>query len=195
MKEVIQRIIIRLSWRGPSGQLIMIGLFLRCAFVVLVTRSGTRGIMLMWMSDFVFITVFKKYNKSYSLNVFSGQCNSPLGLEDKSIPDTDLTASSVYGIYYGPERARLNTVPSGYYKGAWSPRYAYRGEWIQVHKLEIYCSFSVTLHHIKLFKALLKNPWEGNSYGYLDPSFSKFWVTFTLQLTIYTLNCTWDLQN
>lgn len=166
MKEVIQRIIIQLSWRGPSGQLIMIGLFLRCAFVVLVTRSGTRGIMLMWMSDFVFITVCNKYNKSYSLGVFSGQCNSPLGLEDKSIPDTDLTASSVYGIYHGPERARLNTVRSGSYKGAWSPRYAYRGEWIQVHKLEIYCSFSVTLHHIKLFKALLKNPWEGNSYGY-----------------------------
>ncbi|RMX56564.1 hypothetical protein pdam_00007201 [Pocillopora damicornis] len=83
------------------------------------------------MSDFVFITVCNKYNKSYSLGVFSGQCNSPLGLEDKSIPDTDLTASSVYGIYYGPERARLNTVRSGSYKGAWSPRYAYRGEWIQ----------------------------------------------------------------
>ena len=47
-------------------------------------------------------------------------CPSKLGIEDGSILDSQLTASSVYDSNHGPERARLNGVKSGNLKGAWS---------------------------------------------------------------------------
>ncbi|KAL9982722.1 hypothetical protein ACROYT_G004805 [Oculina patagonica] len=66
-----------------------------------------------------------------------GECNSPLGLEDKSIPNSDITASSKWDNYHGPERGRLNTVLSGYYKGAWSAKHRVVGEWIQINLRKI----------------------------------------------------------
>ena len=47
-------------------------------------------------------------------------CPSKLGVEDGSIFDSQLTASSVYDSNHGPERARLNGVKSGNLTGAWS---------------------------------------------------------------------------
>ena len=59
-------------------------------------------------------------------------------MEDKTIPDSDLTASSEYPEWdHGPRLARLNLVRSDYYKnvGAWSAHYLIVGEWIQVSAL------------------------------------------------------------
>ena len=54
----------------------------------------------------------------------SVECSSPLGLQDRSIPDSALTASSAEA-NYPANRARLNN------RGAWEPR-SYRGAWFQV---------------------------------------------------------------
>ena len=64
--------------------------------------------------------------------LFLARCNSPLGLEDKSIPDSDITASSEWDRYHCPKLARLNTVETGLYQGAWSAKFRIPGEWLQV---------------------------------------------------------------
>lgn len=59
-------------------------------------------------------------------------------MEDKTISDSDLTASSEHpGWDHGPRLARLNLVRSDYYQymGAWSAHYRIVGEWIQVSVL------------------------------------------------------------
>ena len=60
-------------------------------------------------------------------------------MEDKTIPDSDLTASSEWpgNLDHGPRLARLNLVRSDYYQymGAWSAHYIIVGEWIQVSVL------------------------------------------------------------
>lgn len=74
----------------------------------------------------------------FCFHYFEDECNTPLGMEDKTISDSDLTASSEYpGLDHGPRLARLNLVRSDYYQyvGAWSPHYKIVGEWIQVSVL------------------------------------------------------------
>ena len=59
-------------------------------------------------------------------------------MQDKTIPDSDLTASSEWpGWDHGPRLARLNVVRSDYYQymGAWGAHYKIVGEWIQVSVL------------------------------------------------------------
>ena len=53
-------------------------------------------------------------------------------MKSKNIPDSAISATSSYSQYYGPERARLNTVKSGSFIGAWMPRTQDIGQWIQV---------------------------------------------------------------
>ena len=48
------------------------------------------------------------------------------------IPNSAITATSIYNQYYGPERARLDTVKSGSYAGAWIPKANDLGQWIEV---------------------------------------------------------------
>ncbi|CAH3038827.1 unnamed protein product [Porites evermanni] len=59
-------------------------------------------------------------------------CQSALGMKSGQIPNSAITASSSYNQYYGPERARLETVKSGSYFGAWIPKANDQGQWIQV---------------------------------------------------------------
>ena len=59
-------------------------------------------------------------------------CATALGIEHvNQIPDSAITPSSQYNIYYGSQRARLRLVTQGSYIGAWSPKSSNTGEWIQ----------------------------------------------------------------
>ena len=61
------------------------------------------------------------------------QCQSELGMKSGKIPDSAITATTIYNQYYGPQRARLNTVKSGSFNGAWIPKTQDMGQWIQVN--------------------------------------------------------------
>eukprot|EP00057_Strongylocentrotus_purpuratus_P011005 XP_011665479.1 PREDICTED: lactadherin-like [Strongylocentrotus purpuratus] len=58
-----------------------------------------------------------------------------LGLESGTIPDSSLTASSVWDVNHGPKRARLNLVRVGLLRGAWSASVNNIHQWIQVDLL------------------------------------------------------------
>jgi len=60
------------------------------------------------------------------------KCQSELGIKSGKIPDSAITATTIYNQYTGPERARLDTVKSGSFIGAWVPRTQDIGQWIQV---------------------------------------------------------------
>ena len=60
------------------------------------------------------------------------ECQSQLGMKSGKIPNSAITASSILNQYYGPDRARLDTIKSGSYAGAWIPKYQDLGQWIQV---------------------------------------------------------------
>ena len=59
-------------------------------------------------------------------------CDSPLGMEDRRIPDSQITASSEYDSNHGPTNARLNRPADGSTIGAWSARTNDLLPWIQV---------------------------------------------------------------
>ncbi|XP_031571293.1 EGF-like repeat and discoidin I-like domain-containing protein 3 [Actinia tenebrosa] len=68
-------------------------------------------------------------------NWTAAHCNGlPLGLEDKRIADSQLSASSVVNNYHHPKYARLNALPGSDHAGSW--RGASRnGEYFQVDLL------------------------------------------------------------
>ena len=53
-------------------------------------------------------------------------------MKSGKIPDSAITATTIYNQFYGPERARLDTVKSGSFNGAWIPKTQDMGQWIQV---------------------------------------------------------------
>ncbi|XP_029202215.2 uncharacterized protein LOC114966489 [Acropora millepora] len=60
------------------------------------------------------------------------ECQSELGMANGKLPNNAITATSIYNQYSGPERARLETLKSGSYAGAWIPKSNDVGQWIQV---------------------------------------------------------------
>lgn len=60
------------------------------------------------------------------------ECQSELGMANGKLPNNAITATSTYNQYSGPERARLETLKSGSYAGAWIPKSNDVGQWIQV---------------------------------------------------------------
>ncbi|ELU01346.1 hypothetical protein CAPTEDRAFT_139889, partial [Capitella teleta] len=48
------------------------------------------------------------------------------------VPDDRMTASSVWDEYHGPERARLQSIKEGDYRGSWVPYNSDKSQWIQV---------------------------------------------------------------
>lgn len=52
-------------------------------------------------------------------------------MKSGKIPDSAITATTSLNQYYGPERARLDTMVSGSYAGAWIPKSQDVGQWIQ----------------------------------------------------------------
>lgn len=59
-------------------------------------------------------------------------CTGALGMQDRSIPDTSITASSMWDANHGPGRARLGISRQGSKTGAWSAKANDKGQWIQV---------------------------------------------------------------
>ena len=53
-------------------------------------------------------------------------------MKSGKVPNSAITATTSFDQYHGPERARLDTVKSGSYAGAWIPQSQDTGEWIQV---------------------------------------------------------------
>ena len=55
-----------------------------------------------------------------------------IGSEDGKIPNRAFTASSQWDTYHRANRARLNSVATKRYRGAWSARKNNRRQWLQV---------------------------------------------------------------
>ena len=53
-------------------------------------------------------------------------------MKNGKVPSSAITATTSLNQYFGPERARLDTVKSGSYAGAWIPKSQDLGQWIQV---------------------------------------------------------------
>ncbi|XP_078346340.1 uncharacterized protein LOC144631705 isoform X1 [Oculina patagonica] len=68
----------------------------------------------------------------YGCNIYS-DCMSPLGLEANGIPDSAITASSVWDSNHGPNNARIFHMAGGGRTGAWSAKTNDKGQWIQVN--------------------------------------------------------------
>ena len=65
--------------------------------------------------------------------VLATDCSSePLGMEDKSIRDVKITASSSYNAGHGPSNARLNFKAGGGKTGAWSAGANDANQWLKV---------------------------------------------------------------
>ncbi|XP_044162805.1 lactadherin-like [Acropora millepora] len=61
-----------------------------------------------------------------------------LGMESGAIKDSQISASSSYGTYHGPSRARLHTMETSVFtRGAWSSKIADAHQWIQVDLVEM----------------------------------------------------------
>ena len=59
-------------------------------------------------------------------------CNTPLGMENGSISDVQISASSKWNNRLGAERARLNGIKVEGKLGAWRSGYNRLGQWLQV---------------------------------------------------------------
>ena len=59
-------------------------------------------------------------------------CADTLGMDSGDIPDSALKSTSNYNQYSGPERSRLDETKEGSYYGAWSPKHADIGQWLQI---------------------------------------------------------------
>jgi len=73
----------------------------------------------------------KLQQKIDNLEDFSDHC--PLGMEDKSINDSQISASSQWNSDYPPKKGRLNSISDGSGYAAWVP--AQNTGWIQVDLL------------------------------------------------------------
>jgi len=60
-------------------------------------------------------------------------CMTPLVMENDQIPDSSITASSVWAANHGPNNARIYHMAGGGRTGAWSARTNDKGQWIQVN--------------------------------------------------------------
>ena len=103
------------------------------------TLQSFRRFLLQYLTKIDRPLVFWHYlSKPFHCAVFRvyscvlGQCSSPLGVEDRSIPDSDITASSEYNTHHAPRLGRLNNVETGDDQGAWCASARVQGEWIQV---------------------------------------------------------------
>ena len=77
-----------------------------------------------------FSLLLLKLTKFWILNVLG--CNTPLGMENGSISDVQISASSKWNNRLGAERARLNGIKVQGKLGAWRSGYNRLGQWLQV---------------------------------------------------------------
>ena len=60
------------------------------------------------------------------------ECSQPLGMQNRVIPDSKITASSQWDPNHGPSNARLNFKAGGGKTGAWSARCNDMNQWLKV---------------------------------------------------------------
>ncbi|XP_031569140.1 uncharacterized protein LOC116303695 [Actinia tenebrosa] len=72
------------------------------------------------------------YGCTSGFNVPAETCLSAFGMQDKTIPDSSITASSMWDANHSPSRARLGTVKEGAKRGGWSAKTSNVNQWIQV---------------------------------------------------------------
>ena len=66
------------------------------------------------------------------LFVFYTGCSYPLGMENRDLPDAQITASSEYDATHGPSNGRLNFKAGRGKTGAWSAKTNDVHQWLQV---------------------------------------------------------------
>ena len=64
------------------------------------------------------------------------ECAAPLGMENGTIQDSDITASSAFNGNTGPEKARLHMkekMNNGYYRAGWAANTSDDRQWIEIN--------------------------------------------------------------
>ena len=59
-------------------------------------------------------------------------CKHVLGMQNRRIPNSAITASSMWDVNHGPHLGRLHFTARGSYQGGWSARHNNRYQWFQV---------------------------------------------------------------
>ena len=72
------------------------------------------------------------YPDKHIFTAVGADCNQPLGMESRKIPDDHISASSEWDPNHGPSNARLNFQPAGGKTGAWSAKTNDVNQWLQV---------------------------------------------------------------
>ena len=69
------------------------------------------------------------------------ECAAPLGMENGTIEDSQITASSAYHTdYSGPEKARLRMkeeISGNYYRVGWLPNTNDKNQWIEINLKQV----------------------------------------------------------
>ena len=91
-----------------------------------VLASGSLGPLLRFRSLLTFSSPFKVH-----------RCSVPLGMEDRRIPDSAITASSSVNSSHGPSNARLNFLNKGSDISAWCPKSSSENQWLQIDLGEV----------------------------------------------------------
>ena len=89
---------------------------------LLLCKADTTVVLFVWFSAFLWLGF--EHPKL--------ECQSELGMKSGNIPNSAISATSSWNQYYGPERARLNTVKSGSFRGAWVAETQDIGQFIEV---------------------------------------------------------------
>ena len=87
---------------------------------------------LIGLSIYVLVLIFPIFFFAKGFTPPPNQCKSPLGMESRKILDNQLTSSTQWDRYHGPERSRLHIHKVGHYRGAWSSRPNNNAQWLQV---------------------------------------------------------------
>ena len=80
---------------------------------------------------FVFVCLFICFVLFFCFCV-APECNKPLGMQDGTISDGQISASSERRLYFGPENARLNFSSDSTRVAAWMPENNDANQWLQV---------------------------------------------------------------
>ena len=79
----------------------------------------------------LFLEMYSEILWFYPL-VSSGTCDEPFGMEDNTIPNSDITASSELNCDHAARMGRLNKLGQSGWAGAWCARYNDFEQWFQV---------------------------------------------------------------
>ena len=63
-------------------------------------------------------------------------CAAPLGMENGTIQDSEINASSAYNVNFGPQKARLHMKEKkgdGGYRAGWRPKTDDKRQWIEIN--------------------------------------------------------------